>query len=101
MSTKQEQHKQPTRVRKTVNDLVMAEMFLLQATLESAAAISDGIAALGSQWHGEEEQPGGMAGVLARTADEVVEPYTTRYRYFRDMIARDSGAARRLGGPSA
>lgn len=97
----QQQGRQPTRVRRTVNDLVMAEMFLLQATLESAAAISDGIAALGKEWSGDEEQPGGISGVLARTADEAVEPYTTRYRYFRDMIARNGGERRRLAGPRA
>lgn len=96
-----EQDRQPNRVRRTMNDLVMAEMFLLQATLESAAAISDGISALGSQWNGDEQQPGGIPGVLARTADEAVEPYTTRYRYFRDMIAGDSGEPRRLDGPNA
>lgn len=96
----QGQDKQPTRVRRTMNDLIMAEMFLLQATLESAAAISDGITALGNQWNGDKEQPGGIPGVLARTADEAAEPYTTRYRYFRDMVARHNGEQRRLGEPN-
>ena len=92
----QEDNRQPTRVRRTVNDLVMAEMFLLQATLESAVAISDGISALSREWNGDEEQPGGIPGVLARTADEAVEPYTSRYRYFRDMIAGTSDDQHRL-----
>ncbi len=97
----QDDNRQPTRVRRTVNDLVMAEMFLLQATLESAAAISEGISALSKEWNGDEEQPGGIPGVLARTADEAVEPYTTRYRYFREMIAGDGGAQRKLERPRA
>ena len=40
---------QTSRVRRTVNDLVMAEMFLVQATIESAAAIGDGLNELGKQ----------------------------------------------------
>ena len=92
----EQDNRQPTRVRRTMNDLVMAEMFLLQATLESAAAISDGLSALSKEWSGDEEQPGGIPGVLARTADEAVEPYTTRYRYFRDMIAGASLEQRRI-----
>ncbi len=96
-----QQNRQPNRVRRTMNDLVMAEMFLLQATLESAAAISDGITALGREWNGDEEQPGGIPGVLARTADEAVEPYTTRYRYFRDMLAGTAGTQHRLDAPDA
>ena len=84
---------QPGRVRKTVNDLVMAEMFLLQATLESAAAIGQGIETLGKQINaGEDGQQGAwstLSNVLQRTADEAVEPYATRYRYFRKMIGAD------------
>ena len=37
-----------------VNDLVMAEMFLVQATIESAAAIGDGINELGRQFSGDD-----------------------------------------------
>ena len=92
----EQDNRQPTRVRRTMNDIVMAEMFLLQATLESAAAISDGLSALSKEWSGDEEQPGGIPGVLARTADEAVEPYTTRYRYFRDMIAGAGPEQRRI-----
>ena len=82
---------QPSRVRKTVNDLVMAEMFLLQATLESAAAIGEGIESLGKQINAEDDEQQRswtqLSNVLQRTADEAVEPYATRYRYFRKMIS--------------
>ena len=88
---------QPGRVRKTVNDLVMAEMFLLQATLESAAAIGDGIEAIGKQINAEEDTGqtswSAISNVLQRTADEAVEPYTIRYRYFRKMIGEENDAA--------
>lgn len=82
---------QPGRVRRTVNDLVMAEMFLLQATLESATAIGQGIETLGRQITSDEDQQettwSSISNVLQRTADEAVEPYATRYRYFRKMIS--------------
>ncbi|MEZ5503216.1 MAG: hypothetical protein R3E50_11465 [Halioglobus sp.] len=78
------------RVRRTVNDLVMAEMFLLQATIESATVIGDGFSELGKQVTGREaadREP--LASVLQRIADDAVEPYTTRFRYFRDMLNAD------------
>jgi hypothetical protein len=82
------------RIRRTVNDLVMVEMFLVQATIESAAAIGDGINELGKQL-ADGDQYGhaswdSLSRVLQRIADEAVEPYTTRYQYFRSMISDDS-----------
>ncbi len=89
----QEQQTTPGRVRRTVNDLVMAEMFLVQATIESATAIGDGINELGRQLSAGDEQESSpwesIAGVLQRTADEAIEPYTTRYRYLRDIFSKD------------
>lgn len=77
-------------VRRTMNDLVMAEMFLVQATIESATVIGDGISELGREivqydapGHGSWES---ISSVLHRIADEAVEPYTSRFRYFRDML---------------
>ena len=84
---------QNKRVRKTVNDLVMAEMFLLQATIESATAIGDGINALGRQIAANEDEHNSgetISSVLQRTADEALEPYSSRYKYFRKMIGNDS-----------
>ena len=81
------------RVRRTVNDLVMAEMFLLQATIESATAIGDGINELGKQIAANDENHSAwdtISSVLQRTADEALEPYTSRYKYFRKMISNDS-----------
>ena len=85
---------QPSRIRRTVNDLVLAEMFLVQATIESAAAIGEGITDLGkeittssntgrSPWDS-------ISGVIRRTTDDAVEPYSTRFRYLRDMISSEN-----------
>ena len=83
-----------SRVRRTVNDLVMAEMFLVQATIESASVIGDGIGELGKQLAiGNETGQASwdsLSKVLQRISDEAMEPYTTRFKYFRDMIGNDS-----------
>ena len=73
------------RMRRTVNDLVMAEMFLLQATIESANAIGEGIDELGDVERSWSE----ISDLLRRTGTQALEPYTTRYRYFREMIDAD------------
>lgn len=80
-----------SRVRKTVNDLVMAEMFLLQATIESVNVIGDGINALGKQIAANDEQEDATSAsikdTIARIADDAVEPYTTRFKFFRELIS--------------
>lgn len=90
----QAQEMQPSRVRRTVNDLVMAEMFLVQATIESVTAIGDGINELGRQIAANDEDESSpwdsISSVLQRTADEALEPYTSRFKYLRDMIKSDS-----------
>ncbi|MDE0950191.1 MAG: hypothetical protein OSA45_02920 [Halioglobus sp.] len=83
-----------SRIRRTVNDLVMAEMFLVQATIESATAIGEGIEELGKQIADRNETGQtsweSLSQVLQRISDEALEPYTTRYKYFKDMIGSDS-----------
>ena len=85
---------QQSRVRRTVNDLVLAEMFLVQATIESATAISDGINELGKQISSSEAANSSpweaISAVVQRTADEALEPYTSRFKYLRDLINSDS-----------
>lgn len=76
-----------SRVRRTVNDLVMAEMFLVQATIESATVIGDGISELGKQLRQRNDAADdSIPALLQRIADDAVEPYTSRYQYFRDML---------------
>ena len=83
-----------SRVRRTVNDLVMAEMFLVQATIESATAIGDGLNELGRQIsEGDESEVSPwdtVSALLQRTADQAMEPYTSRFKYLREMISSDS-----------
>ena len=78
------------RIRRTVNDLVMAEMFLVQATIESATAIGDGLNELGKQISDREDTEqaswDSVSRVLQRIGDEALEPYTSRFKYFRAMI---------------
>jgi hypothetical protein len=83
-----------SRVRRTVNDLVLAEMFLLQATIESATVIGDGFSELGKQI-GDSEAAGqdsweSISSTLQRIADDALEPYTSRFNYFRDVINKNS-----------
>lgn len=90
----QTQNAPQSRVRRTVNDLVMAEMFLVQATIESAAVIGDGFNELGKQISDSEETGQAswesISAVLQRIADDALEPYTSRFNYFRDMINSNS-----------
>lgn len=86
----QRQSSPPGPVRRTMNDLVMAEMFLVQATIESATVIGEGISELGREI-AHYDAPGqrsweAISGVLHRIADEAMEPYTSRIRYFRNML---------------
>jgi hypothetical protein len=82
------------RVRKTVNDVVMAEMFLLQATIESVAVIGDGISEISKQIATSDEDRSdsqdSISSVLQRIADDALEPYTSRYKYFRKMLDSNS-----------
>ena len=76
-----------SRVRKAVNELVLAEMFLVQATVESANVIGERIDELKRQLNGEQE--GSLGELLQRTADEAVEPYSMRFRHLRNMLDDD------------
>lgn len=75
------------RIRRAVNDLVLAEMFLVQATIESATVIGDGIGELGRQLTSSDaagsSPADSISAVLQRVAGDAVEPYTSRFRYLR------------------
>ena len=90
----QTQELEQSRVRRTVNELVLAEMFVVQATIESATAIGDGISELGKRISQNDESPSSpwdsISSVLQRTAEEALEPYTSRFKYLREMINSDS-----------
>lgn len=75
-------------VRQTVDDLIIAELFLVQATIESATAIGDGLSALGRQITTANEIGTAPAATIGRTlqriADNALEPYSSRFKYLMD-----------------
>jgi hypothetical protein len=77
------------RVRQTIDDLIIAELFLVQATIESATAIGDGLSALGRQITTADDAgiaPADTLGnTLQRLADNAMEPYSSRFKYLRDL----------------
>jgi len=81
-------------LRRTVDDLIIAEMFLVQATIESATAISEGLSALGRRITTSDESgqaPADSIGeALQQLATSVVEPYASRFRYLRAAQSDDN-----------
>ena len=77
------------RVRQTIDDLIIAELFLVQATIESATAIGDGLSALGRQITTADDAGVAPADTLGNTlqqlADNAMEPYSSRFKYLRDL----------------
>lgn len=77
------------RAGRAISDLVMAELFFVQATIESASALGDGISELRDHiyWDETEGAPEeNLSEFLKRTREQLMEPYSTRYRYFRDIV---------------
>lgn len=82
-----------SKMSRAVSDIVVAEMFLVQATIESANVIGDSISELGKQfyWSDQDTPPQEpIKNVLMRTRDEIVESYSSRFTYLRKLIDSDS-----------
>ena len=79
------------RAGRAISDLVMAELFLVQATIESASALGDGINGLREHLAAEEPEED-FRSFLERTREQLVEPYSTRFKYLRDMVNEDLAA---------
>ena len=77
-----------SRVRRMVNDLAVAEVLMIQATVESAEILSAGLADISEQLAADgprrADQPS-LPALLQHTAAKAVEPYTTRLAYFRQL----------------
>ena len=73
----------PTRFEHALNELVVAEMLLLQATMESAGAIGGALAELAE----EGKRP--VAELLWDTADQAYDAYASRIRLLRRMRTSD------------
>ena len=79
------------RADRAISDLVLAELFLVQATIESASALGDGISGLREHLYWEDTMPEEeLSAFLRRTRDELVEPYSSRFRYFREMLSQEA-----------
>ena len=63
----------------------MAEMLLLQAVVESAAVIGEGLDELGAHLTSKETEQRSVSGVLIRTANAALEPYTTRLNFLQEL----------------
>lgn len=82
------------RFRRTVDELIIAELFLVQATIESATILGDGLNKLGKQLMSSDDETTGspadtLGDTVRRVADEAVEPYSSRFRYLRDTLNKD------------
>ena len=79
-----------SRFRRTVNDMVMAEMFMIQATIESAIVIGEGLDELGRQFSDAVDEGflpwEGVTEVMQDTAARALEPFTTRLGYLRNLF---------------
>tara|TARA_R110000772_G_scaffold268659_1_gene397105 strand:- start:4405 stop:4830 length:426 start_codon:yes stop_codon:yes gene_type:complete len=77
------------KFRRTVGDVVVAEMLFIQATVESASVIGTGLQQLGHHLMAAPSDPqqpiGSIASLLQATADRALEPYSTRLGYFRQL----------------
>jgi hypothetical protein len=74
-------------MRRRMHDLVVAEMFLIQATLESASVIGDGVSELGRHIsQGRDKHDESVQEVLQRIKNEALEPYTSRYQYLKELM---------------
>ncbi len=76
-------------LQRAVADLVVAEMLLLHATVESMSVIGNGVRQLGRHLiaaPSDPDQPvGSIAALLQTTANRALEPYSTRLGYLRQM----------------
>lgn len=77
-----------------ISELVLAEMFFVQATIESATALGDGFDALLRRFSANDgdSAPEDLGELLRRTGRDVVEPYAERIEDFRKLFSEDRAA---------
>jgi hypothetical protein len=86
-----------SRSSRAISELVMAEIFFIQATIESATALGDGLGNLRRRL-GARDAPAGsdseetLSEVLKRTRHELVQPYSERIEMFRKLRNQDKAA---------
>lgn len=76
------------RAGRAIGDLVMAELFFIQATIESASVLGDGITELRDLYRDDAatEPKEELSSFIKRTGDQLLEPYATRFKYLRELV---------------
>ncbi len=64
-----------------IDELLVGQVFLVQATIESASALGEGLQAARKALHGDGE----VGEVLRRTGQGVFRPYRDRLQWFRQL----------------
>jgi hypothetical protein len=80
------------RAERAISDLVMAELFLVQATIESASILGDSISDYREQRGQDDAGDKGaleFRDFLKQTGEQLAEPYSVRFKYLRDMVRED------------
>ena len=72
--------------------VVAGEYLLLTAAIESNGALNAGLSRMRRQLMGQGEPELTLLDVARETADEVVAPFTTNYRWYRNLNAYDEAA---------
>ncbi|MEM8560833.1 MAG: hypothetical protein AAGF57_01295 [Pseudomonadota bacterium] len=76
------------RVREAVDTLILTEVFLMQAAVESVTAIGDGVSSLGRKMvtsEGAVYPEDSIKGALQHIADEALEPYRSRFQHLKRL----------------
>ena len=77
------------RAGRAISDLVMAELFLVQATIESASILGESIHDYRAQRGQGDQSTQEFSEFLKQTGEQLVEPYSVRFKYLRDMVRED------------
>lgn len=81
-----------SRAEKAIGDIVLAELFVVQATIESAAVLGEGLTELRDHLKADEPAED-LRSFLQRTGQRLTEPYATRFRYLRELHRDEQAAA--------
>jgi hypothetical protein len=79
------------RAGRAISDLVTAELFLVQATIESASILGESINEYREE-QGKDTSTLEFRDFLRQTGEQLVEPYSVRFKYLRDMVREDRAA---------
>ena len=80
------------RAGRAISDLVMAELFLVQATIESASILGESITDYREKRDQETANDSTtleFGDFLKQTSEQLVEPYSARFKVLRDMMRED------------